>query len=268
MRLANPISTLYRHRDLVAQFTFREMELRHKGSQLGHFWALLSPLTMLGLYLFVFGFVLGGRFGVLPHETTFDFALAMFLGLSLWSVIAETIGVAPLLIANQPNYVKKVVFPLEVIPFSTVASSLYYSLLSVLLLLGLAFFSHDGVSWRALALPLLLPPLAFMALGVAWGLAAVGVFVRDISLLTPLISTAVMYASAIVYSPARMPPRIWAVLRFNPVLVIIDEARRLVLWHLPADFGAIGYAYAVSLVVLALGYGVFSVLRPFFAEVI
>ena len=61
MRLANPISTLYRHRDLVAQFTFREMELRHKGSQLGHFWALLSPLTMLGLYLFVFGFVLGGQ---------------------------------------------------------------------------------------------------------------------------------------------------------------------------------------------------------------
>ncbi len=268
MRPANPFSTLYRHRDLVVQFTRRELEMRHKGSRLGHLWALLSPMMMLGLYLFVFGLIFGGKFGVLPTENFFDFALALFLGLSLFNFIAEAIAVGPTLIVNQPNFVKKVVFPLEIIPLSSVASSLYYSLLSVLLLLVLAPFSHGGLSWECLALPALIAPLAMMALGIAWALAAVGVFVRDINHVTAFISTAIMYGSAIVYAPSRVPAVVWSVLRFNPLLILIDQARRVVLWHAPIDLGQLTYAYLCSGTVLALGYLVFSLLRPYFAEVI
>ena len=270
MRLPNPFLTLYRHRDLVVQFTKRELQLRHKGSRLGHLWALLSPLTMLALYLFVFGFILGGKFGVLPHETTFDYALALFLSLSLFHIIAEIIGVAPLLIANQPNYVKKVVFPLEIIPLATVASSLYHACLSLVLLLPFIPFGHATLSWQILALPLLLLPLALIALGVVWGLAALGVFIRDINQVTAFLATAIMFSSAVFFPRDRLAahPHIWAWLKYNPLLWIFEEARKIVLWHTPLDYGALAYVYLCAFVTVALGYTLFSILRPYFAEVI
>ncbi|MFA5265571.1 MAG: ABC transporter permease, partial [Opitutaceae bacterium] len=218
-RLSNPFILLWSHRDLVVQFTVRELHLRHRGSQLGHFWALLSPVTMLALYLFVFGMIMGGKFGVIKNETTFDFALAMFLGLSLFHIIAETVAASPLLIVNQPNFVKKVVFPLEIIPISHVFASVYHAMLSIGILVLAAVlgapFGHAGISWVGLlVLPFLILPLALTALGLSWGLAALGVFVRDISQLAPFLSTAILFASAVVYAPAKIPPGIWAILRF------------------------------------------------------
>lgn len=226
-------------------------------------------MTMLALYLFVFGFIMGGTFREGVGETKFDYALSLFLGLCLFHVISETMGAAPNLIAQQPNFVKKVVFPLEIIPLSNVVTSLYHAGLSILLLLAIAPFSHYGVCWTgALALPLLLIPLALIALGLAWGLAAVGVYIRDITHLSPFLSTALMFSSAPFYSPAKIPPGIWAFLQYNPMLVIIDEARRLVLWQTPLDYGAIGYVYVFAIVTVAIGYTLFHLLRPYFAEVI
>jgi lipopolysaccharide transport system permease protein len=266
---ANPFSKLYRHRDLVVQFTRRELELRHKGSRLGHVWAILKPMSMLALYVFIFGEIFNGKFGVIANETTFDFALGIFMGLSLFNVVGEAIGTAPFLIVNQPNFVKKVVFPLEVIPLSNVVTSVYHGLLSLVLLLAIAPFSHSGVSWQgALALPLLVLPIALMALGLAWGLAAIGVFVRDVSQLVPFISTAIMYGSAVVYSPVKVTHPIYAILRFNPLLQVINEARCIVLWHLAPNYAHIAYSYAAGAVMLAAGYALFSILRPYFAEVI
>lgn len=268
-RPGNPFTTLYRHRDLVIQFTRRELEMRHKGSRLGHLWAILKPMSMLALYVFIFGEIFNGKFGVIENETTFDFALGIFMGLSLFNVIGEAIGAAPLLIVNQPNFVKKVVFPLEVIPLSSVATSVYHSLLSLALLLAIAPFSHSGVSWHgALALPLLVIPIALMALGLAWGLAAVGVFVRDVNQLVPFISTAIMYGSAVVYSPIKVTHPIYVILRFNPLLQVIDQARGIVLWHLAPNYAHIAYSYVAGAVMLAVGYVLFSILRPYFAEVI
>jgi lipopolysaccharide transport system permease protein len=268
MRIPNPFSILYRHRDLVVQFTQRELQLRHRGSRLGHVWALLAPLSMMGLYLFVFGFITKSRFGRL-NETTFDFALGLLLSMSLFHVVAETIGAAPMLITNQPNFVKKVVFPLEVIPFSSVASSVYHAALGMLLVIIAAALSPSGVAWTgALLLPLLLLPLALMALGVAWGLSALGVFVRDISHMTAFLSTAIMFGSAVFYAPPRSDPLIWAFLKFNPLLHVIEEARKLVLWHEPLNWTAVGYIYLVALLVVGIGYLLFALLRPYFAEVI
>lgn len=267
--LLGPLPSLLRHRDLVVQFTQRELRLRHRGSRLGHFWALLSPMTMLALYLFVFGFIMGGTFREGVGETRFDYALSLFLGLCLFHVVSETMAAGPNLIVAQPNFVKKVVFPLEIIPFSNVATSLYHALLSIFLLLAIAPFSHYGVSWTgALALPVLLLPLALIALGLAWGLAALGVYVRDIAHLAPFLSTALMFSSGVFYAPKKIPPEIWSFLQYNPLLLIVDEARRLLLWQLPLDFGALAYIYAFALFSVALGYTLFALLRPYFAEVI
>ncbi len=106
------VRDLWRHRELLWQFSLREVELRHRGSHLGLIWSLLNPLLMLSLYVFVFGYIFGGRFGVLPNETRMDFALGVFLGLSIFQFLAETLSAAPNLIVVNPNFVKKVVFPL------------------------------------------------------------------------------------------------------------------------------------------------------------
>ncbi|HZZ58342.1 MAG TPA: ABC transporter permease [Opitutaceae bacterium] len=265
-------SRLFSHGDLILQFTRREMEMRHKGSRLGHAWALLRPLTLLGLYLFVFGFIFGGRFGVMPGETTFDFAVALFLSLSFYGVISEAMSVAPTLVLSQPNFVKKVVFPLEILSVSSVATSLYHGLISIVVALLIALLGHRTLSWDAVIfVPALLVPLALMSLGISWGLAAIGLFLRDIGQLIPFLANALIYASAVVYAPSKVAqsaPAAWAVLRFNPLLWLMDESRRVILWHQAPNYPIWAYLYGTSAVIAAAGYAIFVVLRPFFAEVI
>src|SRR5882757_10050444 len=106
-------TALWRHRELLWQFTLRNVELRHRGSHLGLIWSLLNPLLMMGLYVFVFGYIFGGKFSVLPNETKIDYALAIFLGLTVFQIFAEVLATAPTVIISNPNFVKKVVFPLE-----------------------------------------------------------------------------------------------------------------------------------------------------------
>ena len=266
--MPNPFSLLYRHRELIFQFTKRELELRHKGSRLGHLWALLTPLLMLGLYLFVFGVIFGGKFGVLANENFFDFSLALFLGLSFFNVVAEIIGIAPTLIVSQPNFVKKVVFPLEIIPLSKVIASLYHSILNVVICLILAPFSHGGLTLHTLELPLLIIPLGLIAIGLGWAISAIGVYLRDINHITAFASTAIMYASAIVYSPSKVPSNVWSILKYNPLLTLIDQARHLTLWHGQLNYEKVGLIYLFSILTFFTGYFIFNLLRPYFAEVV
>src|SRR3954470_12873207 len=129
------IAGLWARRELIGQFTQRNIELRHRGSRLGAFWALLNPLSMLALYFVVFGEFFKQRFEIVPDETRFDFSLAMFLGLALFHVFAETLALAPGAITANPNFVKKVVFPLEVLPVATMGSSAFHLLVSLGLVL-------------------------------------------------------------------------------------------------------------------------------------
>jgi lipopolysaccharide transport system permease protein len=268
MKSINLFKNIYQHKDLILQFTARELQLRHKGSRLGHLWGLLSPMMMLGLYLFIFGVVFGGRFGVLPNENFFDFALALFLGLSLFNLISEIINISPSIILSQPNFVKKIVFPLHIISITKTAASLYYCLLSVLICIVLAPFGHGGITINALYLPIIILPLAMTALGISWALSAIGVFVRDVNHITGFAATALMYASAIVYPPTKVPRNIWIILKINPIPILIDQARTVLLWHGKLNFTDLCYAYIASLIILTTGYWIFSTLRPGFAEVL
>ena len=124
---------LLRYRELFANLFRRDFQAKYKGSVLGIFWSVLNPLLMLGLYMFEFGFIFPNKFGVLPKETNVDFALALFLGLTLYNVIAETLGVGPTLIVSNPNLVKKVVFPLDVLPLAQIGASWFHLLVSLVL---------------------------------------------------------------------------------------------------------------------------------------
>ena len=261
------VAGLWSRRDLIRQFTRRSIELRHRGSRLGAFWALINPLSMLALHFVVFGIFFGQRFGVLPGETRFDFSLAMFLGLALFHVFAETLGAASSLIVANPNFVKKVVFPLEILPVAQIGATAFHLAVSVGLVLVGGLFGTAGLSLHVLWLPVLVLPLLLFCLGVAWMLAALGVFLRDIGQLTGFVSSALMFASAVSFSPEKIPPELHF-LHYNPLFQIVDLARKVVLWQQAMPMDKLAYVYASAVVVCAAGAVFFSLLKKSFAEVI
>lgn len=262
------IAGLWDRRDLVVQFTQRNIELRHRGSRLGAFWALINPLSMLALYFCVFGLFFGQTFSVVPGETRYDYSLAMFLGLALFHVFGETLSLAPSVIVANPNFVKKVVFPLEVLPVAAIGSSAFHLAVSLgLMLVGSLFGSTVHLSLHMLWLPVLVVPLLLISLGVAWILAATGVFLRDIGQLIAFVSTALLFATAVTIPPERVTEHA-SFLRFNPLFQIIDLARRVVLWQQAMPLDKLAYVYVAGLLIFAVGAAFFALLRRSFAEVI
>lgn len=271
LSLLNPwriATNLWQHRDLLWQFTLREIHIRHKGSQLGILWALLNPLSMLLLYSFVFGLLFKSKFGVVPDETNYDYTLLLFLGLSLWQVFAETLAWAPSIVVSNPNFVKKVVFPLEVLPVAKIGDTAFHVSISLALVIIGSAFGKSGLSWSLLWLPVLILPLLTLALGLAWALAALGVFVRDVSQVIAFVSTAMMFGSAVAYPPRMIPESIYQFLRFNPLLQLFDVSRHVLIGHQAISWAKLGYVYAFAFAVLMAGYVFFELLRRSFAEVI
>jgi lipopolysaccharide transport system permease protein len=258
---------LWTHRELLRQFTLRQVELRHKGSHLGLIWSFLNPLLMLGLYVLVFGYIFQGSFGVRPGETRLDYALGIFLGLTLFHFLAEVLGLAPSLIVGHPNFVKKVVFPLEILPAAAVGAAFFHLLISlalvVLALLGSGVPLTAGLLW----LPVIIAPLILLALGLAWAVAALGVFLRDIAQMVQFCTMVLMWASGVFYSAQRYP-EFWVWLRFNPLLLALDLARDAVLWARPLNFNHLAYLYAAGFVACCLGHLAFRRMKPAFADVL
>jgi len=271
MRYPHFVSDLWRHRALLWQFTLRNIEVRHKGSHLGLIWSILNPLLLLGLYVFVFGHIFGGSFGVRANETPIDYALGLFIGLAVFQLIAEVIGVSPSIILTQPNFVKKVVFPLEILPVAGVGASIFHFLVSIALVaLGIACVG-PGLSWSVLWLPVIMIPFILFIIGLAWAIAALGVFFRDISQAAQFLSQVIMFASAIFYPASRIAakaPTAWLYLRVNPVLVTVEEVRNVVLWNLPLNLHHLAFLYGCGLVGLWGGHAVFARLKPAFADVL
>jgi lipopolysaccharide transport system permease protein len=267
-RLAPFLADLWQHRELLWQFTQRNVELRHKGSHLGLIWSFANPLLMLGLYVFVFGFIFGGSFGVLPDETRIDYGLGIFLGLSLFHFLAEVLSIAPTLIVGNPNFVKKVVFPLEVLPAAAVGAAAFHLLISLgLVLLGILLLGR-GVTLGVLWLPAVIVPVYLLGLGITWLFSALGVFFRDTTQLMQFLTATVMFASAVFYSAAKIPATAWLFLRFNPLLHAIEIARDGVLWQRTPNLYHVSYLWMVSLAICWLGHAAFKRMKPAFADVL
>ena len=261
------VTDLWRHRELLWQFTLRNVELRHKGSHLGLIWSVLNPVLMLGLYVLVLGYIFGGKFGVLPNETKIDFGLGVFFGLTLFQFIAEVLGVSPTIIVGNPNFVKKVVFPLEILPVASVGGALVHMLISLcLVLLSLLLFGH-GFGWGILWLPVIIAPLVLLAMGTAWLFSAFGVFFRDIAQVIQFLSTALMWASGVFFS-AQKYPGAWTYLRYNPLLLAIDLTRDAALWARPLNYHHLAYLYAFGIIACYLGHLAFRRMKPAFADVL
>jgi len=266
---APAVSVIARKRDLWWQFTVRSVESRYRGSYLGIIWSVLNPVLMLGVYYVVFGMIFKGHFRDPRVESEVDYAMAMFLGLTLYMLVADTLGTSPLQIVANASLVKKVVFPLEILPLSN-CGGLWFNLgIGLVLALGgsLVFgsgLSPGGILW----LPVILVPLLMLSAGLAWLFAALGVFFRDIAQVMPFVAQVVLYSSAVFFPVTRIPADLWVILRWNPFLQTVVLAREVVLWDMPVNAAHLGYTYAVGIAVLLAGRWVFMRLRPAFADVI
>ncbi len=224
-RLAPFAADLWQHRELLWQFALRNVELRHKGSHLGLVWSFLSPLLMLALYVLVFGYIFGGSYGVTPNETRFDYALGMLVGLTLFGFVAESLGGSASAIVANPNFVKRVVFPLQILPIANVGAALVHLLISLSFVLVGILLLGPGLTLGILWLPVILLPVILLAMGIAWLFSALGVFFRDIGQILQFLTTVLMFSSAVFYSAQRIPVAAWTYMRFNPVLLAIELAR-------------------------------------------
>jgi lipopolysaccharide transport system permease protein len=258
----------WEQRDLLWQFARRQVLMRHQGSFLGIAWLILTPLLLLALYVFVFGVVFEGRFGVVPWERPVDHALGIMLGITLYHFLAETLAASPTIIVGQANLVRKVVFPLEVLPAAQVLASLtHFAVSFTLCFLGLIFLG-PGLTAQVAWLPIILLPLLPLALGLAWSIAALGVFLRDLQAVMAFVATALMFASAVFYPVAKIPPGAWTFLRFNPLIHLIEQTRAVALWGLPPDLTSVGYTYIAAGCVATVGWLLFRNLRSAFADVL
>jgi lipopolysaccharide transport system permease protein len=262
------LSDLWQHRGLLWQFTQRNVELRHRGSHLGLIWSFVNPLLMLGLYVLVFGYIFGGSFGIFPNETRVDYGLGIFLGLSLFHFLSEVLAVAPILIVSNPNFVKKVVFPLEILPAAAVAAAGFHLLISLtLVLLGVMVCGH-GLDWGVLWLILVIIPLFLLALGITWLLSALGVFFRDVAQIMQFAVAVLMFTSALFYPTSKIPPAAWMFLKFNPLLYAIEISRDGVLWHRQPNLTHLAYLWITALLSCWLGHAAFKKMKPAFADVL
>jgi lipopolysaccharide transport system permease protein len=266
---SSPFANLARKRDLWWQFTVRAVEMRHRGSYLGPLWTVLTPLLMLAVYAVVFGAIFQSRYNVLPHETSVDYVLALYLGLILFQLLAETLAVAPLVIVGSPNLVKKAVFPLEVLPLSQLGATWFYFLISFgLLLLGAGLLGRGLTPAKFLWMPIILAPLVLLSVGLSWICSALGVFFRDLAQAMPFLTQVVLYSSAVFYSRARITPPFWHFLKWNPFLHTVMLSRNALLWNRPVSLPALGYTYLFGAAVFLIGRWLFQKLQPAFADVI
>lgn len=257
-------------RDLLWQFTVRAIEMRHRGSYLGFVWAVLNPLFTAALYVVVFGFIFNGRFHVLPNETGTDYAIGVFLGLLLFHLVSETLAAGPTIVLSQPNLVKKVVFPVEILPLAQLGAFWFHAMIS-LGLVGLATITvGHGLSVIGLAwLPIILLPLLLLTIGLGWLLAAAGVYFRDVTQIVPLLSQILLWSSAVFFTPEKIAEKSalgWSILKWNPLLHTIDLARDALLWDQPVNIVHLGYTWVFGAAMFVIGYAVFRTSKRTFAE--
>lgn len=267
----NPValaSHLWTERGLIAQFTRREIEGRYRSSLLGLAWSFINPLALLAVYTFVFGVVLKQRWPGTAAEGLTQFGLVLFAGLIAFGIFSECVSRAAGLIVSTPNYVKRVVFPLELLPVSVLGSALFHAAVSLGVLLA-AHLSLGGVprlSW--LLIPLVLLPIVFISLGLLWTLASLGVFIRDLTYTVTLAVQILFFVTPIFYPATAIPPSMRAVVEYSPLATVVEALRAVIFTGALDQWRSLLWSGLIGLTVMLLGYAWFMRTRRAFGDVI
>lgn len=261
--------SLWRNRQLIVQMTKREVVGRYQGSAFGLAWSFLNPAFMLVVYTFVFSEIFKIRWGgVGGDDSKTQFAVVLFVGMIVLSLFSDVLNRAPGLILSNVNYVKKVVFPIEILPVIAMGAALFHSLISFGVLLTAFALFNGYLHWTVVFTPLVLLPLVILTMGLAWMLASLGVFLRDIGQTTGMITTVLMFLSPVFYPITAVPERFHPFIMANPLTFIIEQAREVLIWgHVPNWTGLSAYTLAAAAIAWA-GYAWFQKTRKGFADVL
>lgn len=261
------IASHWRNRSLIATSVKRDVLGRYRGSMIGVLWSILSPLLMLAIYTFVFSVVFKARWVAGTHSKT-EFALVLFAGLMMFSLFAECINRAPGLILSNANYVKKVVYPLEILPAITLLSAMFHVLISLGVWL-LAYCLFVGIpKTTALLLPLILVPYMMLIMGLSWALASLGVYLRDASQIVGVSTTLLMFLSPVFYPVEALPIAYQRLLYFNPLTPVIEMTRDVLYWGRTPTLKLLGSYWLATALVSWLGFALFQKTRKGFADVL
>lgn len=246
---------------------WRDVAGRYRGSMLGLLWSFFNPLFMLAVYTFVFGVVFKFRAAGTGGGMA-EFATFIFAGLTIFNLFAETLNRSPTLILQNVSYVKKVVFPLEILPVVTLLSALFHAVVSLLVLMVFHAVISGGVPYTVVFLPLVLVPLILLTLGLSWFLASLGVYLRDVAQSIGILTSALLFLSAVFYPLSALPESVRVYEFLNPLAFIIEQTRAVLLrGELPDAWGMLAYTVA-SVLVAAGGLYWFQRTRRGFADVL
>jgi lipopolysaccharide transport system permease protein len=255
---------LWKKRELILHFTWREFVGRYRGAHLGLLLSVASPLLLMVVYSIVFGVIFKGSFEDAGNKV--PFALILFSGLILFQLFGDTVGRSASLLASNPGFITKVVFPLEILPLALLGSSFLHFLCSLsVLLVGILLTMHS-LPWTICLLPLLLLPMLLLSVGIAWLLSAIGIYFKDIDALVPPMIMALSFLSAIFYPLSVIPERYHLLALINPFVGFSEMVRSILIFGLLPDWRIWLYCFVLGLVVCLAGYLVFMRLKKGFAD--
>ena len=264
--LVLPFQSAWRHRSLIRTLVQRDILGRYRGSFGGVFWTLLNPLLLMLTYFFVFGVVLKARFA--NDNSTSGFALYFLAGMLPWLAFSEAAGRAPVVLHENKTLIKKVVFPLDILPVNTVIAGLVSEAFGLALFLIALLLIRGSVPLTALWLPVLIVPQLLFSVGVAWLLAALGAFVRDLAQINGFLLTLWFFLTPICYPETQVPPFAAGLLWLNPVYELVRGYRAVLLEHHAPDWHMTAQLWAVGLLFCLIGHASYHKLRFTFADVI
>lgn len=269
MRFVHALLAPLRHRVLLGALCRRELASRYRDSFLGNLWMVITPLLMLGMYTFVFGVIFRSRWTGMGNAGggIASYAVVLFVGLLLHSLLVETMGRAPRLMLEDPNYVTKVVFPLEILAWSNMLTALVHFAIGLSLLLIVMAFLMPTMHITALWLPVIVAPYMLYLLGLGWVLSAIGVYMRDLAQFMTTVVSLMLFLSPVFYPRDKAPAGLGMVLVFNPLTIPVEQARRVLFQGLRPELWTLFWYGVIGLVVYAIGLAIFQVLRRGFSDV-
>ena len=262
------VKSISANRSLIYSLVKRDIIGRYRGSIIGLLWSFFNPLLMLGVYTLVFGVVFHASWSGTGDESMAEFAIILFVGLLFYSLFSECLSLAPILILSNVNYVKKVVFPLEILPVVTLGAAIFHLVVGLLvwLIFYLLFFGIPSAT--ILQLPLLILPLALMTLGFSWFLSSLGVYMRDVGQVVGVAILVLMFLSPIFYPVDNWPETLRPLMHLSPLTFIVEQARAIMVYGESIDLVSWLIYTSISLVIAWFGYVWFQKTRSGFADVL
>lgn len=266
LELPELFTILWRHRSLVLELTKREFSGRYRGSFGGIIWSFVQPLFLLTVYTVAFGVILKARWG--SSGSTAEYALMLFAGLIIFNAFSEVLSKSSTLVTDNPNFVKKVVFPLELLPFITVTAALIHALIGIFVWFLGYLILFGAPKTTAILFPVILVCFVPVLLGLGWLLSALGVIVRDISQLTGMLIHTLLFLTPIFYSIETAPPKLQKLLMLNPLTFIVEQFRTVLIYgQMPALIGLAVY-FVLASIFAWFSLWLFRRLRPTFADMV